>query len=288
MTGKFHGYYTVALAPAIGGILAVTGRELWTRRHSWVARAALAVLSLAAGVWSYVLLGRAPSWHPEVRYAVAAGTAVAVTALVLGPRIARFAPAIPMARLAPAAMGARLASAALIAAVVAALIGTTGFAVATAAIPHAGNDATAGPVMAGGDAKGGQQPSGQQPAGQHTGGGDQLASSVSPEMITALGATTTRWAAATSGAQAAAPLELASGRPVIGIGGFTGSDPAPTLSQFQQYVASGQISYFVDDGRGGGGHNDSSGPATKITAWVTANFTASTIGGVTVYDLTSP
>lgn len=284
MTGKFHGYYTVALAPAIGAILAVTGRELWSRRHSWVARAALAVLSLAAGWWSYVLLDRTPSWHPEVRYAVAVGTAVAITALVLGPRIARFAQAARTSRHAPAALVARLAPVAMIAAMVAALIGTTGFAVATAAVPHAGNDATAGPVMAGGDAK-----SGQQPGGQHTGGGnDQEASSVSPAMIAALSATTTRWAAATSGAQAAAPLELASGRPVIGIGGFTGSDPAPTLSQFQRYVASGQVSYFVDDGRGGGGHNDSSGPATKITAWVTANFTASTIGGVTVYDLTSP
>ena len=34
----------------------------------------------------------------------------------------------------------------------------------------------------------------------------------------------------------------------MAIGGFTGSDPSPTLAQFQQYVADGDISYFISGG----------------------------------------
>lgn len=71
------------------------------------------------------------------------------------------------------------------------------------------------------------------------------------------------------------------------IGGFNGSDPSPTLEQFQQYVAEGRIHYFVGGGRMGGGLGGS-GTASEISQWVTANFTADTVDGVTLYDLTSP
>ncbi|MFB7151936.1 glycosyltransferase family 39 protein, partial [Streptomyces virginiae] len=44
------------------------------------------------------------------------------------------------------------------------------------------------------------------------------------------------WAAAAIGSQNAASYQLASGVPVMPIGGFNGSDPSPTLEQFKQYV----------------------------------------------------
>jgi hypothetical protein len=102
-----------------------------------------------------------------------------------------------------------------------------------------------------------------------------------------LAKTTSTWAAATSGSQSAASLELASGKAVIGIGGWSGSDNAPTLAQFQQYVAEGKISYYVAGGQGGGGRGGSTSAGSEILAWVTANFTAQTVGGSTVYALTS-
>jgi len=61
------------------------------------------------------------------------------------------------------------------------------------------------------------------------------------------------------------------------------TDPAPTLAQFQQYVADGKIHYFIA-GRlmqGESGAND----AAQIAAWVQANFTAQTVGGTSVYLL---
>jgi hypothetical protein len=75
----------------------------------------------------------------------------------------------------------------------------------------------------------------------------------------------------------------------MAIGGFTGSDNAPTLAQFQAWVKAGDISYYVSGGdgfRGGGGPGGGSGSSgTQIAAWVAANYTAQTVGGQTVYDL---
>jgi hypothetical protein len=95
-----------------------------------------------------------------------------------------------------------------------------------------------------------------------------------------------RWVAAAVGSNSAAGLQLGSGEPVMPVGGFNGSDPSPTLAQFQQYVRDGQIHYFV----GGGGFPSNGGSRTsaEIAAWVAANFTAQTVGGATVYDLTAP
>ena len=54
--------------------------------------------------------------------------------------------------------------------------------------------------------------------------------------------------AAAVGANNAAGYQLASQQPVMAIGGFNGSDPSPTLAQFQQYVADGQVHWFIDGG----------------------------------------
>lgn len=93
------------------------------------------------------------------------------------------------------------------------------------------------------------------------------------------------WAAAAVGAQNAAAYQLATGAPVMAIGGFNGTDPSPTLAQFQEYVADGRIHYFVAGGGMGGGGRDS-GTSAQITAWVEKNFTEVTAGTATFYDLT--
>ncbi|MEU7979478.1 glycosyltransferase family 39 protein [Micromonospora sp. NPDC049081] len=93
------------------------------------------------------------------------------------------------------------------------------------------------------------------------------------------------WVAAAVGSNNASGYQLATGRPVMAVGGFNGSDPSPTLARFQEYVAAGKIHYFV----GGGGFraNGGSSASQEIAAWVAETFTAQTVDGVTVYDLTS-
>ena len=93
------------------------------------------------------------------------------------------------------------------------------------------------------------------------------------------------WVAASVGSQNAASYQLASGGAMMAIGGFNGSDPSPTLAQFQAYVAAGRIHYFVGSTLGGR-QNGGSSSATEIATWVAANYTATTVGGTTVYDLT--
>jgi 4-amino-4-deoxy-L-arabinose transferase-like glycosyltransferase len=100
------------------------------------------------------------------------------------------------------------------------------------------------------------------------------------------------WVAATVGAQNAAGYQLATGEPVMAIGGFNGSDPSPTLAQFKQYVAEHKIHYFIGGGGLGGGPRrnaigSTGSPSAQIERWVEANFTSTTVGGATVYDLTT-
>jgi 4-amino-4-deoxy-L-arabinose transferase-like glycosyltransferase len=98
------------------------------------------------------------------------------------------------------------------------------------------------------------------------------------------------WAAATVSADNAAGYQLGSGEPVMAIGGFNGTDPAPTLAQFEKYVAEGKIHYFIAGGGGFGGGGvggGTSNDASQITSWVEAHFNSETVGGVTVYDLST-
>ncbi|WP_406094604.1 ArnT family glycosyltransferase [Streptomyces sp. NBC_01013] len=97
------------------------------------------------------------------------------------------------------------------------------------------------------------------------------------------------WAAAAIGSQNAASYQLATGDPVMAIGGFNGSDPSPTLSRFKEYVEDGRIHYFISSGTGGGGGmGGGSGTSSQISTWVEKNFKEVTAGSATFYDLTQP
>ena len=95
-----------------------------------------------------------------------------------------------------------------------------------------------------------------------------------------------KWIAATEGSQSAAPIELATGGDaVMAIGGFNGTDPTPTLAQFEAMVSKHEIHYYV--GQSGNSFGGGSG-SSAITSWVAAHFKSETVGGVTVYNLTQP
>ena len=96
------------------------------------------------------------------------------------------------------------------------------------------------------------------------------------------------WVAAAIGSQNAAGLQLGAQLPVMSIGGFNGSDPSPTLAQFQQDVTGGKIHYFLAGGGFGGQSAGGSNAASQISTWVQASYTSVSIGGTTFYDLTKP
>ncbi|MGN9846285.1 glycosyltransferase family 39 protein [Nonomuraea sp. H19] len=283
MQGIFHAYYTVALAPAIAVLVGMGVALLWERG----ARPLLAVLTAGTAVWSYVLLSRSSEWNSWLGVAVLAAGLGAALALLLTRRV--------------------LAVVAL--ALAACLAGPAAYAVDTAASPHTGAIPTAGPSTGGGFPRpggggqafrlppGGGGP-GQAGGGMSTGGmrrggmGGLLNAGTPAAALTALlkdGASGYTWAAATVGSNNAAGYQLAGDVPVMAVGGFNGTDPAPTLEQFKKYVAEKKIHYFLGAGMGFGRGGDTGGSddAAKIAAWVQETFTATTVGGTAVYDLTT-
>ena len=76
----------------------------------------------------------------------------------------------------------------------------------------------------------------------------------------------------------------------MAIGGFNGTDPTPTLAQFELDVVEGKIHYFIASGGGGGFGGGgagigSSSSSNAITSWVESHFAGETAGGQTLYDL---
>ena len=111
-----------------------------------------------------------------------------------------------------------------------------------------------------------------------------------PALTAALrgGGTTYTWAAATTGSNNAAGYQLASGEPVMAIGGFNGTDPAPSLARFEALVGAKKIHYYIPSGGGFGTQMGGSSVAGDIASWVASHYTAETLGGTTVYDLSRP
>jgi 4-amino-4-deoxy-L-arabinose transferase-like glycosyltransferase len=270
--GIFHPYYTVALAPGIAALVGIGGMQLWRRRAGWPARITLAVITAGTAAWAVVLLTRTPDFVPWLRWVVIAVAAVAVLALLVGAQWRRLAVVTALAVLLTGG-AAQLA-----------------YAGDTITSTHNGGNPTAGPATESGPGGGmrfgpGGGPDGAgRDAGQGGGPGGGFGSrgnASDPELVALLQNAGTKWAAATTSASGSAGFALASDTDVMGIGGFNGGDPAPTLEQFQALVAAGEVRYFIGGGGGPGGNSE-------IATWVQDTFTSTTVGGATVYDLTQP
>ncbi|MCX5557892.1 glycosyltransferase family 39 protein [Streptomyces sp. NBC_00038] len=110
-------------------------------------------------------------------------------------------------------------------------------------------------------------------AGGFGGGGGRTGDSTDPELVAYLeknqdGAT---WLLAVANSQSAGQLILSTGKPVISMWGFTGSDQAMTLAKLKELVKNGELHYIQLSGGGMGGNSTLS---TEITAWVEKNGTA--------------
>jgi 4-amino-4-deoxy-L-arabinose transferase-like glycosyltransferase len=319
MQGTIHPYYTVALAPPIAALVALAGHAAWSRRETVTGRLTGTALVLAAGLWSFVLLSRTSSWQPELRWIVLVLTLAAAAGLAVPVRSRPGLRGLLAAGLAAAIIGTAAFGVATAASPHTGSIPSVGPAAAASAgggpgggggAPTgtgAGSAGRAGATKSGsapgGSAKGGSAPTGSAPGGSETGGSAPSGSAASggsgsmpsggggatasTALTKALEATSSKWAAAVVGDQSAAELELATGKAVISIGGWSGTDASPTLAQFEHYVATGQVKYFIASGSMGTGGGAGSTSA-QITKWVEAHYKKVTIGGETVYDLSQP
>lgn len=275
MQGIFHPYYSVALSPAVAALVGAGSLIAWRERErSWVRWSLVAALLLTV-VMAWILLGRSPEFVPWLRWVILILGLVAVVGLVLN----------------------RYPKAVAAAALIVALAGPVAYSVQTIATPHSGALPSAGPEVKGGGFPDfpdmpGREHRPEFEAGPKRGGGLLDGSDPGPKIVAALEANADlyTWVAAAVGSNKASGYQLATGRPVMPIGGFNGTDPSPTLAQFQQYVADGQIHYFIDGEGGGHGGEGFSPPGSEtskaIQEWVQHTFAKQTIDDVDVYDLT--
>ncbi|WP_035759566.1 ArnT family glycosyltransferase [Granulicoccus phenolivorans] len=324
MAGIYHDYYTVALAPAIAATTVLGFVICWRHRDlRWPRIVIAAALLLTAG-WGIALAAKAGGIYLGVSIAAAVLGVGAAVVLLLAPRM----PATLTAVAVVAALLAGAAGPTAYALNTAATPHNGSIVTAGPVTSGPGGRGGFGRMgedgrdrLDDGTGQRGQFPNGMQPpngmpapngmqapngmpapnglpdgttadAPNPGGGGGGLleGATVSAEMKQALlaNADSYTWVAATTGSQNAASYQLATNRAVMAIGGFNGSDPAPTLAQFQQYVEQGRIHYYISGGERGGrmGQNGGSSAASEISSWVAAHYTATTIGSVTVYDLT--
>jgi len=321
MSGTIHPYYTVALAPAVAGLVGTGGALLWHARERFLGRLGLAAMIGITAFWGWCLLNENPSWMPWLRWVMLFGGLLSAAAIVIG--------SVPTLR--------KLVTVGVLAGTLFGLTGTTAYALATTTVAHTGSIPSVGPAgsssggTGGGGAGGGlpgstggpggsasgsetdgsdstdgtqQGPGGTPPEGMTgempggstdgtsdsapsgTGGGmGGEGSTTSSALQKLLEASDAKWAAAVNGSQSAAQIELDTDTAVMAIGGWS-SDPAPTLAEFKAWVAAGDIGYYISSGTGGGAGGGSS-TASAIQEWVAANYDSTTVGSQTVYDLSA-
>ncbi|WP_329520614.1 glycosyltransferase family 39 protein [Spirillospora sp. NBC_01491] len=319
MQGIFHEYYTVALAPAAAALTGMGAALLWSRRRALKARLVLAGTVAATAAWAFALLRRTPDWHPWIAPAVLAAGLLVAAALLAAARLparaalAAGAVAAVTALTGPAAYALDTAATPHTGAIVTAGPSTRGgfggmrgpgrtggpggqggqgarapggSGAGAGAMPPPGTAAAPGGGFTRPGGTGGRRSGGSRPGGP----GGLLNGTTPGSAVTAAlkaGAGSYTWVAAAVGSNNASGYQLAAREPVMAVGGFNGTDPAPTLEQFRSHVAAGKIHYFIGGGTVRTGGTDSgSDAAQQISDWVQKTFTAKTVDGVALYDLT--
>jgi 4-amino-4-deoxy-L-arabinose transferase-like glycosyltransferase len=256
MHGAIHAYYCLSIAPPVAAMFAIGVHELWLNRETCWYRTGLAILIGGTGVWSWLILGRNAAWLPGLRWTILAAAVAAAVAL-----------AVPWTY----QVRRRLAFGVLGVGVVAALAGPAAYAIVTIGQPHQGGGPSVGPADASRQS--------------HFGFGQ---SADNPELDAMLKNTNTEWSAAISRSSSAAGLELSTDTAVMAIGGFSGSDPAPTLSQFQDDVAQHKVAYYIVVNNRGHGPGWTNRGHADVAKWVAATFPSTNVGDATVYNLSAP
>jgi 4-amino-4-deoxy-L-arabinose transferase-like glycosyltransferase len=275
MSGVAHPYYAVAIAPAAAALTGAGIAELWgLRSRSMLAGIVLGAVLVGTAWWGLQVLDRTPDLLPG--FGLAAVFVALAAAIILA-----VPPVVGDARAGLIARGA------LVVGVAAALVGPAIFTGTTMGKSLAGGDPAAGPTNGpfGGGFGGGIRPGSGGFPGDTAGTNDALAQ----YLVANRGGAT--WLVAVSSANQAGPLQLETGAPVMAMGGFMGSDPAPTLEQLKGYVRGGSLRFVLLGGRDGGpggffGGDGQGNIAGERTTWVTGTCTAVDIPGVaaTLYD----
>ncbi|WP_225663741.1 ArnT family glycosyltransferase [Streptomyces sichuanensis] len=237
--GVFHPYYTTELAPAIAALCGGLASAL-ARAHRagarWVAVVAPAAVAVTTA-WAAVIIRRSPDWHGWLVWPVLAAGCVAV-ALLLVFRL--------RGRALPAAL--------------ACTVGAVLLAPAAWSVSVPGSEQALGGLnpMAG--------PPAMQPVPYSL---TELTSTQRKilDYVSEQAGTARITLAVERGAMLTTPYILGSDKTVIGMGGFTGDDNAPSIAQLEKWIKRGELRYTVGADKGAPGPRT----FTERTEWISRN-----------------
>jgi 4-amino-4-deoxy-L-arabinose transferase-like glycosyltransferase len=233
VAGFFHQYYMTEMAPAIAALFGIGLVIMWKdfRNGGW--KGWLLPLALVATVAEQIyLLNSYPTWSSWMDPIIVVLSIVAVVVLV-GARLA------PRLRL--KAPGARFLLPALGAGVLALMIAPTVWAITPILLSKQGDTLVAGPPQTGDFGAGGRN------------NGTANANTVLINYLEANQGNTKYLVAVPSSQGIADQIILATNKPVMSLGGFSGSDPILTTRQLASLVANGTVRFFLLNSFGGRG-----------------------------------
>jgi 4-amino-4-deoxy-L-arabinose transferase-like glycosyltransferase len=229
----FHQYYMTVMAPSIAALFGIGLVTMWQdyRRGGW--RGWLLPLALVATVAEQIyLLNAYPTWSSWMAPIIVVLSIIAVVVLV-GARIAP--------RLRVKAPGARFLLPALAAGVLALMIAPTLWAITPILLSKQGDTLVAGPPQTGDFGGGGRN------------NGTANTNTMLIHYLEANQGKTKFLVAVPSSQGIADEIILATNKPVMSLGGFSGSDPILTTSQLASLVANGTVRFFLLNSFGGKG-----------------------------------
>ncbi|SMX93827.1 4-amino-4-deoxy-L-arabinose transferase [Brevibacterium iodinum ATCC 49514] len=311
MNGIVHEYYTVALIPAIAAVIGL-GVAVLLARDGFLPRLLLAAAWALTGAWQFIISSQMTGIPGVLRWCVLIASILGALVLIviahrrIGTALASVL--VALAILGSAAIPAQLAVRTIAGTAQGSIVTIVGTSSGMGGGPGGGGMPGGGARPGGGaggtdgttvgtpggtrNSEAGTGGTGGMPGGAGGGMGGLLGASEPSDELTQLleqDASDYTWVAATTGANQAAGYQLSLEEPVMAIGGFNGTDPSPTLSEFKQLVADGKIHYYIGSGSGGGqgpgGGSDSA--SSQIAAWVEANYEATTVDSVSLYDLSA-
>ncbi|RDV09722.1 glycosyl transferase [Arthrobacter sp. RT-1] len=267
MSGIVHPYYGLSAVPPMCSLAAIALVSFLRSTATWRWRLLLTITLLASAMMAYVSAARSTDDFPGLPQILLGlwAVTIALGALPLPHRHLR-----------------RIFALLLVFAV---LLGPTAWSLYTVSTGHIGAAVSAGPSTLGirADDPGRQHLNKKDPPSVTAAMlGDMPVAAVTQQLRSSPSEIT--WPGAIVGSESAANYQLETGRPILAIGGFNGSDPFPTLEQFIALVEEQKIGAMViqtlppvpAEGRG---------EAARIVAWVRANHTAQVFGGAELYKL---
>jgi 4-amino-4-deoxy-L-arabinose transferase-like glycosyltransferase len=229
VAGFFHQYYLTVMAPSICALFGIGVVVMWNdyRRRGWRGWLLPIALILTAAEQIYIISAE-PAWGTWLIPVIAVMCSVAALTLLI-------------ARLVPGLVRPRRGPGLLKAAVVVGLIGLMLTPFIWSAAPGVQNVAQNLPSAG--------------PSGEGGFGGGSQSNTTDAALIKYLEVNQggTKYLVATSSSNSADAIILETNKPVMALGGFSGSDPILTTAQLQALIKNGTVRYFLLGSSGGGG-----------------------------------